>query len=106
MNTHCLKVALRTTIPLFASGTPIPVILITELLEKSNIKLMIRLGVNSGPVVPMRIHVTETTKDQTVSRYQYSKNTEIDVNACGHYSGEHNDKSFFYQTFRTGLFKS
>ena len=80
--------------------------------ENSDIKLQIRLGINSGALVagvigktkfiydiwgdtvnvasrmestglPMKIHVTETTKAQTSSLYQYSKNTEIDVKGKG-----------------------
>ena len=33
--------------------------------------------------MPMKIHVTETTKAQTLSYYQYSQNTEIDVKGKG-----------------------
>ena len=33
--------------------------------------------------LPMKIHVTETTKDQTISRFQYSANSEIDVKGKG-----------------------
>lgn len=80
--------------------------------ETSNIKLQIRLGINSGSLVagvigktkfiydiwgdtvnvasrmestglPMRIHVTETTMAQTASLFQYSENTEIDVKGKG-----------------------
>ena len=80
--------------------------------EKSNIKLLLRLGINSGPLVagvigktkfiydiwgdtvnvasrmestgiPMKIHVTETTKAQTSGIFQYSENTEIDVKGKG-----------------------
>ena len=77
----------------------------------SNIKLQIRLGINSGPLVagvigktkfiydiwgdtvnvasrmestgiPMRIHVTEATKAQTSRLFQYSEH-EIDVKGKG-----------------------
>ena len=80
--------------------------------EGSDIKLQIRLGINSGSLVagvigktkfiydiwgdtvnvasrmestgsPMRIHVTETTKAQTASLFQYSENTVIDVKGKG-----------------------
>ena len=33
--------------------------------------------------LPMRIHVTEATKAQTASAFQYSENTEIDVKGKG-----------------------
>lgn len=80
--------------------------------ETSHIKLLIRLGINSGPLVagvigktkfiydiwgdtvnvasrmestgiPMRIHVTEATKAQTSNIFNYSENTETDVKGKG-----------------------
>ncbi len=80
--------------------------------ENSNIKLQIRLGINSGALVagvigktkfiydiwgdtvnvasrmestglPMKIHVTETTKEQTSDLFHYSENTEINVKGKG-----------------------
>ena len=80
--------------------------------EKSDTKLMLRLGINSGPLVagvigktkfiydiwgdtvnvasrmestglPMKVHVTETTKAQTEEMFDYSENTEIDVKGKG-----------------------
>ncbi len=78
----------------------------------SDIKLLLRLGINSGPLVagvigktkfiydiwgdtvnvasrmestgvPMKIHVTETTKALTENLFQYSENTEVDVKGKG-----------------------
>ena len=80
--------------------------------ENSPIKLQIRLGINSGSLVagvigktkfiydiwgdtvnvasrmestglPMKIHVTETTKAQTENLFHYSENTDIDVKGKG-----------------------
>ena len=80
--------------------------------ESSSVKLEIRLGINSGPLVagvigktkfiydiwgdtvnvasrmestglPMKIHVTQNTKDQTAGLFDYSENTEIDVKGKG-----------------------
>ena len=80
--------------------------------KTSPVKLQIRLGINSGPLVagvigknkfiydiwgdtvnvasrmestgvPMKIHVTQSTKEQTQNLFSYSENTEIDVKGKG-----------------------
>lgn len=80
--------------------------------KSSPVKLQVRLGINSGPLVagvigktkfiydiwgdtvnvasrmestgvPMKIHVTETTREQTANLFSYNKNTEIDVKGKG-----------------------